>query len=317
MQIKPAALIKGTATFVPGLMKLACGGSGGTDSPRYCYSVWLRHLTKLTEAGFDTRFHTVAELGPGDSLGIGLSAMLTGASRYFAFDVLPHANTIGNLETLDRLVELFGREERVPDVGEFPQIWPPIGSLEFPRAIFGNVQLLATTCPDRVAEIRRAIEVGRGDGVEISYAAPWADSSIVRSDTVDLVFSQAVLEHVEDINATYQALFRWLKPGGVMSHQVDFGSHGLTRDWYGHWTVPAWTWRLVRGRRPYLINRLPASAHLKAMARAGFEIIVNLPLRSEAVPIGSLAAEFRQLTEDDRSTSGMFVLARKPAGLTG
>jgi Methyltransferase domain len=311
MQIKTLALLKGTATFVPGVMNLACGGSGGTDSPRYCYSVWLRHLARLAEAGLGTHFETVAELGPGDSVGIGLSAMLTGANRYFAFDALPHARKETNLQTLERLVELFSRQEPVPGVDEFPEIWPSIVSLDFPRATLGG-RLDVAMRPQRLDAIRRALEFGDGGEVEIGYAAPWTDSSILRSENVDLVVSQAVLEHVEDIWATYDALFRWLKPGGVMSHQIDFKSHSLTRDWYGHWTLPSWVWRLVRGRRSYLINRLPASAHVAAMQRAGFEIVVQIPARTDAPARSELAREFRDLTDDDLGTRGLFVIARKP-----
>jgi SAM-dependent methyltransferase len=289
MQISARALIRGVATFVPGVMNLACRGSGGTDSPRYCYSVWLRHLTRLAEVGFDTHFETVAELGPGDSLGIGLSAMLTGANRYFAFDALPHARKETNLQTLERLVELFSRQERLPGVDQFPEISPSIVSLDFPRATLDGGRLDAAMRPQRLAAIRRALEFGDVGEVEIRYAAPWTDSSVLRSEDVDLVFSQAVLEHVENIAATYDALFRWLRPGGVMSHQIDFKSHGLTRDWYGHWTLPSWVWRLVRGRRSYLINRLPASAHMDAMQRAGFEIAVQIP-----IPASSSSQESRR-----------------------
>src|SRR5688500_2028997 len=114
MQIKPVAVAKGMATFIPGVTRLACGGSGGTDSPRYCYAVWLRHLARLAEAGFDTSFPNVAELGPGDSLGIGLCAVLTGSRRYFAFDAKAHARTETNRQTLAELVDLFTRRESIP-----------------------------------------------------------------------------------------------------------------------------------------------------------------------------------------------------------
>jgi len=306
-------LLKGAATFVPGVMKLACGGSGGTDSALYCYSAWLRHLVRLNAAGLATRFETVAELGPGDSLGIGLSAMLTGANRYFAFDMLPHARTASNLHTLEHLVQYFGSQQDLPDVDQFPEIWPPVASLGFPQAIIGNGRLDACMRPERIDAIRRAIQSGEANGIEIHYAAPWTDSGVLRSESVDLVFSHAVLEHVEDIDATYDALFRWLKPGGAMSHQIDFRSHGLTRDWYGHWTVSQWTWRLVRGRRPYLINRLPASAHIDAMRRRGFEILEQLPLQAKPPDREELASEFRNLSDNDLRTSGLFVIARKPA----
>ncbi len=293
-------------------MKFACGGSGGTNSARYCYSTWLRHLIKLHEAGIEPVFDTVAELGPGDSLGIGLSAMLTGVSRYFAFDALPHARTSSNLETLDQLVALFGERSDLPDRDEFPEIWPPVPSVKFPASILGNGRVAGAMEAARVTAIRAALERSGASHVELRYYAPWHDAALVQPGSVDLVFSQAVLEHVEDIDATYSALFRWLKAGGVMSHQIDFRSHSLTRDWFGHWTVAPWLWRVVKGRRPYLINRLPASAHLDAMARHGFEIVQLVPQQSFPAERRQLASEFRGLSDEDLRTSSLYVIARKP-----
>jgi hypothetical protein len=37
---------------------------GGTDSSRYCYSVWLRHLTMLDQCGFKINGARVANLDP-------------------------------------------------------------------------------------------------------------------------------------------------------------------------------------------------------------------------------------------------------------
>jgi SAM-dependent methyltransferase len=312
MQLKPIALAKGVATFVPGLLRYACGRSFGSDSPRYCYSVWLRHLKTIAACGLPTRFDTVAELGPGDSLGIGLAAMLTMVRRYYAFDAVPHARTAANLAMLDRQVELVRGREPIPSDEEFPEISPHVDSLEFPRHLLDDRLLDASTAPARVDAIRRALSGGDGGDVAVRYAAPWADAQIVESESVDLALSQAVLEHVDDVDAAYQALFRWLKPGGIMSHAIDFRCHGLTRDWYGHWTIPAYQWRLVRGRRPYLINRLPASRHFASLERAGFEIVHTMPRHSAPAARKSLARPFRDMTDDDARTSGVFVIARKP-----
>lgn len=309
-QLSPIVLAKGAATYIPGVLRFACGRSYGSDSPRYCYSVWLRHLETLADCGIDTNFDTVAELGPGDSLGIGLAAILTGASRYYAFDAVPHARTSSNLEALDALVGLFARSEPLPGTNEFPEVSPAVTSLEFPHALLDE-RVKRGTSPERVAAVRSAI-AGEDGAIAIRYAAPWHDSALVQSESVDLAFSQAVLEHVDDVDGTYRALYRWLKPGGIMSHAIDFKCHGLTRDWFGHWTVPAWQWKLVRGRRPYLINRLPASAHVERMRSAGFEILRQAPLYGEPAPRASLAAEFRGLTDDDLRTSALFVVARKP-----
>ena len=54
--------------------------SGGANTSRYCYSVWLRHLiTAPYRYGFKITRARIGELGPGDSIGIRLAALLTAA----------------------------------------------------------------------------------------------------------------------------------------------------------------------------------------------------------------------------------------------
>jgi SAM-dependent methyltransferase len=312
MQLKLLSLAKGMATFVPGVLRFACGRSFGSDSPRYCYSAWLRHLERIAACGLPTQFDAVAELGPGDSLGMGIAAMLSGASRYFALDAVAFARTTSNVEMFDLLAALFERREPLPGSDEFPEITPTVDSLDFPESSLSDGRLAAALAPQRQSAIRAALSGEGDDVVAVHYAAPWSDAAIVQSESVDLAFSQAVLEHVDDVPATYRALYRWLKPGGVMSHAIDFRSHGLTRDWFGHWTIPAWQWKLVRGRRPYLINRLPASQHLDLLGAAGFQIILVQRAEAQPAPRAALAREFAAMTEDDLRTSGIFVIARKP-----
>jgi len=48
------ALAKGGAAFIPGVARFACGRSYGSDSPRYRYGVWLRHVLATAECDLDT-----------------------------------------------------------------------------------------------------------------------------------------------------------------------------------------------------------------------------------------------------------------------
>jgi len=47
MSVKARSLMVGMATYVPELRGLTGMRTGGTASARYCYSVWLRHLSIL------------------------------------------------------------------------------------------------------------------------------------------------------------------------------------------------------------------------------------------------------------------------------
>lgn len=220
MRIPSRVLLRGIATYVPGVYKLTPKGTGGTVSARYCYSVWLRHLTLAHENGLSTMPEVVAELGPGDSIGTGLAALICGAKRYYALDIVKYTNREENLSILDELTDLFMRREAIPDTDEFPEVKPYLASYAFPHHILTRDRLSVVLNNDRVRAIRSALlgvrEV-RENEVQVSYFAPWSDPKVVRERSVDMIVSQAVLEHVDDLSRTYQVLHRWLKPGGFLS----------------------------------------------------------------------------------------------------
>lgn len=288
---------------------------GESASGRYCYSVWLRHIVRAHSAGLRTELGSVAELGPGSSIGVGLAALLSGAHSYYAADVVEYACTQSNIDVLEELVHLFSARAPIPDEEEFPHLFPRLSNYAFPDHVLPNERLQASLKPERVAAIRNAVRGQNADSsdVRIVYAAPWTDPSIIDPDSLDVMVSQAVLEHVDDLEQTYRVMYNWLRPGGFMSHQIDLRCHGTTRDWNGHWTVSDLLWKISRGRRLYHINRLPCSAHLAAISKAGFES-VNDSRREESSRIGrrSLAARFRGLPDDDLTTSGLLVQAAKP-----
>jgi hypothetical protein len=47
----------------------------------------------------------------------------------------------------------------------------------------------------------------------------------------------------------------------------------MTAAWDGHFYIRPFTWRILAHGRKYPMNRLPLSAHLKAIAAAGFSIV--------------------------------------------
>ncbi|MFQ5443240.1 MAG: hypothetical protein ACE5EK_01365, partial [Nitrospinales bacterium] len=177
-QLYFSELIKGVATYVPGVRAFACRSSGGTLSAPYCYAVWMRHLLKAQAAGLTTTMSTVAELGPGDSLGIGLAAMLTGVDRYYAFDAKPHARSADNLAVFNELVRLFESRAPIPDTTQFPHLSPPLPSYDFPHSLLDEGRMADCLHPERLHTIRRALarQGEPGDRIRIVYVAPWDDA---------------------------------------------------------------------------------------------------------------------------------------------
>jgi hypothetical protein len=103
-----------------------------------------------------------------------------------------------------------------------------------------------------------------------------------------------------------------LKPNGYMSHQIDFGSHGTADEWNGHWAYSDFTWKLLKGRRPYLLNREPYSRHLSILNEEGFQVVYDRTVKLESnLTREDLASRFKSISDDDLTTSGAFIQAVK------
>lgn len=314
-------LVFNALTFVPGALDVPfvrrrltrrSTGTGGTNQARYCYSTWLRHLSHAAKNGLNTHPMTIAELGPGDSIGIGLAAILAGAEQYFAFDVVAHANVDRNLAIFDGLVRLFRERAAIPAQDEFPHLQPQLTDYAFPAQLLSNERLEASLHPVRLERIRKSIRCQSTPESMIHYRAPWNTAATILPNAVDMIFSQAVLEHVDDLPDVYRALHGWLRPGGFMSHEIDFKCHDSAREWNGHWTYSDAMWKLVRGKDVWLINRIPHSTHRQLIEQSGFRILEDVCVRKPCT-FGrrKLARRFRHLTDDDLVTSEAFIQAVK------
>jgi hypothetical protein len=314
-------ILRGIIKSIPGIEHFYDfhSNTGGSNSARYCYSVWLRHLIHMYESGMLSLPEKIAELGPGDSLGIGLSALISGSERYFAFDIIKYTNSEVNLKIFDELVILFKNKTPIPDEKEFPLMKPKLQSYDFPDYIFTDNHLTAMLDEARLNRIRTSIKAldMPGDAIKdenlmIVYKAPWNDAVINESEEVDIIISQAVLQHIDKIASAYQLMYKWLKPAGLMSHVIDFKSMGSSEKWYGHWSYSDLEWKIVRGRKAYLINRLPYSAHINLLDGNGFKVIRSRKTISESiVDRKDLAPRFRSLSDEDISVSGAYILSAK------
>ena len=302
-------IIKGTATWVPLLraMRRCRSRTGGTNAARYCYTVWLRHLVTLSHYGFQVKDTRVGELGPGDSIGNGLAALLSGVRSYVSLNVVPSSSR-QNLEAIfNELVTLYSNREPIPDDREFPRVRPKLASYCFPEHLVDWSEF-----DKRVGQIKAELRSRVRSGDVVNYIAPWRAVGEVRSASLDLIFSQSVLEYVSPLGGAFSAMATWLKPGGYGSHAIDFSAMYLSPYWNGHWAYSGWQWRLVRGRRDYFLNREPLGAHLACAEKAGMEILaVDKGLCDSGLGVGELSADFRRLGVEDRRTRGALVLFRR------
>lgn len=317
-------LLKGLFKNIPGVEKIYNfhKETGGTNNARYCYSVWLRHIIHAYESGYHKIPVQVAELGPGDSLGIGISALLSGAEKCIALDIVRYSHAKKNLDIFEELITLFRDRTPVPRDDSFSQIQPELNDYNFPHHILTDSVLEASLHPERLDRIRNAIQnldnadFASSPDCVICYKVPWTDAAVIETGKIDMIISQAVLQHIDDLELTYQSMNKWLNEKGYISHCIDLRSMGTSDNWYGHWSYNNLEWKIVKGRKKYLINRLPYSAHIDIAKKYGFEISNEKLVKSAMPDRKELAPEYRDFDETDLTTSNLFLQARKVVAMS-
>lgn len=309
-------LLTGIIKSLPGieyLYNFHKHSGGDTASARYCYSIWLRHLVLAYKNGLTEIPEIIIEIGPGHSLGLGIAALLSGARKYYGLDLINYYNASTNLDVLKGLINLFINKAPIPDNNEFPLIEPRLDDYSFPDHIITDAIIAKIMQGDVVYTIEGAIkdvDLKKPDQM-IVYAAPWFDVEIEKN-SVDLILSQTVLQHVDSVEKLYGKMNLWLKSKGMMSHTIDFQSMLSSDDWYGHWTYTDLEWKIIRGRKNFHINRLPLSSHLRLLAQDKFTpVYITKKKESDTLSRTRLAKRFKELTDEDLSTSVSFFQAVK------
>jgi hypothetical protein len=290
-------------------------GTGGTNSARYCYSVWLRHLIWSYKNGIITIPEKVIEFGPGESVGIGLCAILSGTKEYCALDAFQHVNIEKNQKIFEEIIKLFEKKARIPDDKEFPLIHPRLDIYDFPEKILTEDLIQSNLNEYRLNQIQEELQnIQKDENTILRYIAPWNTSCEIPPNSIDMIYSQAVMEHVGDPENVYKLMYLWLKPGGIISHEIDFKCHNTAIQWNGHWCYSDQMWKLIKGKSIYLINRFPHSFHVKEINLSGFKIICdNYDIIESNLKKSQINGGLIHLFEDnDLSIPCAFIQAVKP-----
>ena len=230
---------------------------GYMDEASYVLNVFNEHISR---AGLDEKLwgKTILEIGPGDSIATAIVAACYGA-RAILIDAGPFAKT--DLASYRKLVEFLEQNGLNP-----PDISAAVTQGEILAVC--NAQYLT-------------------QGLE--------SFSSIGADTVDFIFSQAVLEHVRknEFFDTMCECSRVLTPDGIASHRIDLKDHlgggaNNLRISSKYWET---NWMSSSG---FYTNRIRFKEMLAVFKKAGFNIdILNTDEWSEA-PIArrNLAKEF-------------------------
>jgi hypothetical protein len=311
-------MLGGLKSFLPALSGGYKGVVGDTTG-EYCYSVWMRHQVAIAKVVPNFNPKTVVELGPGDSLGLGCAALLSGAEHYIGLDVVAHADPIRDVEILEQLVPLFERRAAIPGDKNFPNVLPRLSAYDFPRKLFTDDGPRNIRVDHGWIESIKATLLNRShvlyDDRPLGYLAPWKERSVDR-ESADLVITQAVLQDIahgdrsSKLGDTFRTMARWLRTGGVMSHQINFSFRGGA-EWNHHWRYSDAAWRVVLGNRPFFENRVPLSTYLTLCEQNGCEVLSVNRLEQAGLPRERVAPRFRDLPEEDFTSAAAHIVAIK------
>jgi len=136
----------------------------------------------------------------------------------------------------------------------------------------------------------------------------------VPDESVDFVFSHAVLEHIrlKDFNNTIKELYRIQKPGGIASHHIDLKDHLGGRLNNLRFSNNIWESDFFSSSGFYT-NRLRANNIIDMIKRAGFKIVLQEEHRWEKLPTPrhKLDGEFSNLSEENLLIHDLDIVYRK------
>jgi SAM-dependent methyltransferase len=263
------------------------GGMSHDEAVAYVRGIF-RSFDAVVGASGGWAGRRVLECGPGDSLGVGVLALAKGAASYCA---------------IDRFAVSFepGRES----------------------AIFR--ELLSSLPPEEKRRVEEVIapDAGRyrprSDRLRYFNSIPLEEASRrFAKGSFDVIFSNAVLEHVGDVASSLRSMRELLAPGGVMAHDVDLRSHQNFEKHELHFLEysPA-LWRAMTSNTGEP-NRVRLPEYCRILGDLGF-VDVAIAVKSRFDPDlvrrvrPRLARPFRELSEDDLSVAVFLVTARAPA----
>ena len=149
----------------------------------------------------------------------------------------------------------------------------------------------------------------------VDYRVETLEDTELPAETFDIIYSQAVMEHVQDPERCVRQLARLLRPGGVTSHQIDLRDHRGTDRPLEFLVHSDRAWRLAMSHRQFT-NRWRRSDWVAAFEGAGFRIVeARATERTEVSDAqrSSLHPRFAGKPLDDLAVIGVLLVAAKPS----
>jgi SAM-dependent methyltransferase len=228
---------------------------------------------------------TLLEYGPGDMPGVAMWMVSLGAAKVWCVDRFPMVTlSQRNLQVVRALAQ------RCASEGQRTRLMTSIRDPSDPASGFDPARIEYVVAADGLSGLRSA---------------------------VDMVFSRAVLEHVNDLEATFRDMRAALRPGGLAIHQVDLRSHGLHRQNpldFLEWSPTLWDAMFSAKGVP---NRWRVDRYREILASLDVELRRLAPTqRASAADVAGvrarLAEPFRGIDDEDLSWLGFWCIFTRP-----
>ncbi len=267
------------------------GRGGGVEQPDDVAEYFLKcfyeyfHILGIEKSAISEYLNdkTLLEYGPGDTAGVALLMYAHGARKVYCVDRFPLANFSDF--SLSVFSSLFSKLE-------------------------GDVRHRAEACFNEQGTPSSGF-----DTRAIEYLVKSNGLSGLKNE-VDIVFSRAVLEHVNDLSATFEDMYEALVNNGVSIHQVDLKSHGLhKRNSLDFLTWPDTLWHLMYSHKG-VPNRYRVNAYKELIDKSGFQLRLLahtlLAQDSELTEVRPyLIDRFKGLSDEDLSWLGFWMVLER------
>jgi SAM-dependent methyltransferase len=259
---------------------------------------WLIVASHLRELKIDPTGLRCMEIGTGWFPASPICFSLAGCGECLTYDLERHLDP----SLTSHLLKLL--EAHLPAIAEATS--RPLAKIQ---ADFADLRR-QPTLPD---VLRRA---------RIDYRAPAdATETGLPADTLDIVFSNNVLEHVprDVLRGMMRETYRTLRSGGIVIHCVNCGDHYAYFDRkitaINYLTYGDSRWRFWDNKLLYQ-NRLRPQDFLDLAKEAGLEVILKKhkpkPELLDALPRLRIAAEFQRYPPEQLCCTSIDFVARKP-----
>jgi SAM-dependent methyltransferase len=221
---------------------------GGSIAIYRNFKYLMRYLKKYS---IDIQGKTILEIGPGQTAGLGLLFILSGARKYTSIEAYKDSNW-NNFYTIQSLLELVRTIDYELDLKLLEEV-----------VSFENNQIKFN--PNYIDEI-------------------WQDPKqqfSLDSDSIDITYSMSVMEHVEDPENYIRDMYRVIRKDGICIHGIDLMEHkGLEENAtvfypfeFLKYSKEEWTKIWEKADKRHYTNRWRMPEFINAFKKVGFEIL--------------------------------------------